>query len=73
MYGLGYGEEGVRRYVAILNDELETTMKMCGITSLDQVHPGLLNTRAADHLVPETVEEEHPYAKWRPSMRKKAA
>lgn len=71
LYGLGYGEEGVRRYVEILNDELETTMKMCGITSLDQVHPGLLNTRAVDHLVPETVEEEHPYAKWRPSMRKK--
>ncbi|EGO61076.1 hypothetical protein NEUTE1DRAFT_13137, partial [Neurospora tetrasperma FGSC 2508] len=69
LYGLGYGEEGVRRYVQILNDELETTMKMCGVTSLDQVHPGLLNTRAVDHLVPETVEEEHPYAKWRPSMR----
>ncbi|KAK3501511.1 FMN-dependent dehydrogenase [Neurospora crassa] len=73
LYGLGYGEEGVRRYVQILNDELETTMKMCGITSLDQVHPGLLNTRAVDHLVPETVEEEHPYAKWRPSMRKKVS
>ncbi|KAK3956088.1 cytochrome b2 [Pseudoneurospora amorphoporcata] len=71
LYGLGYGEEGVRRYVEILNDELETTMKMCEITSLHQVHPGLLNTRAVDHLVPETVDEEHPYAKWRPSMRKK--
>ncbi len=56
LYGLNYGEEGVRRYVdsecplsrwacsslnggsmdtdqvAVLNDELETTMKMCGIT-----------------------------------------
>ncbi|KAK1773326.1 cytochrome b2 [Copromyces sp. CBS 386.78] len=53
LYGLGYGEEGVR--------------------SLDQVHPGLLNTRAVDHLVPETVDEEHPYAKWRPSMRKKTS
>lgn len=90
LYGLNYGEEGVRRYVeseswrpvfspifliclavadwwqtknAVLNDELETTMRMCGITSLDQVHPGFLNTGAVDHLIP--ASDEHPYAKWR--------
>ncbi|KXX79045.1 Cytochrome b2, mitochondrial [Madurella mycetomatis] len=65
MYALGWGEEGVRRYLQILNDELATTMKMCGVTRLEELHPGLVNTRAVDHLVPETVEEEHPYAKWR--------
>ncbi|KAK3325675.1 FMN-dependent dehydrogenase [Apodospora peruviana] len=67
LYALGgYGEEGVKRFVEILNDELETTMKMCGITSLDQVHPGLLNTGAVDHLIPRVASEEggHPYAKW---------
>ncbi|KAK1770531.1 cytochrome b2 [Phialemonium atrogriseum] len=63
LYGLNYGEEGVRRYVEILNDELETTMRMCGITSLDQVHPGFLNTGSVDHLIP--TSDEHPYAKWR--------
>ncbi|KAJ9142738.1 FMN-dependent dehydrogenase-domain-containing protein [Pleurostoma richardsiae] len=69
LYGLNYGEEGIKKYVDILTDELETTMKMCGITSLDQVHPGLLNTLAVDHLVPTSAE--HPYAKWRPGLRGK--
>ncbi|KAK4113741.1 hypothetical protein N656DRAFT_706660 [Canariomyces notabilis] len=67
MYALGWGEEGVRRYMEILNDELVTTMKMCGVTRLDELHPGLLNTRAVDHLIPEQLGEEHPYAKWRRS------
>ncbi|KAJ4306358.1 hypothetical protein N0V88_001158 [Collariella sp. IMI 366227] len=69
LYGLGYGKEGVKRVIekTVLNDELVTTMKMCGVTSLDELHPGLLNTRAMDHLVPETAGDEHPYAKWRRS------
>ncbi|KAK3299268.1 FMN-dependent dehydrogenase-domain-containing protein [Chaetomium fimeti] len=67
LYGLGYGKEGVKRVLEILDDELVTTMKMCGVTSLDQLHPGLLNTRAIDHLVPDSLSEEHPYAKWRRS------
>lgn len=53
------------RIPLVLNDELVTTMKMCGVTRLEDLHPGLVNTRAVDHLVPETIEEEHPYAKWR--------
>ncbi|KAL2141393.1 hypothetical protein VTI28DRAFT_2437 [Corynascus sepedonium] len=65
LYGLGYGREGVKRVLEILNAELVTTMKMCGVTSLDEIHPGLLNTRAVDHLVPGNLSEEHPYAKWR--------
>ena len=48
---------------SVLRDELETTMKMCGVTSLDELHPGLLNTLRVDSLVPET--DHHPYAKWR--------
>jgi L-lactate dehydrogenase (cytochrome) len=52
---------------AVLKDELETTMRMMGITHLSQVHPGLLNTRAVDHLIPDG--DEHPYAKWRPRAR----
>jgi L-lactate dehydrogenase (cytochrome) len=54
---------------SVLNDELQTTMQMCGITSLDQVHPGLVHTGAVDHLVPSG--DEHPYARWRPRTKSK--
>ncbi|KAJ3548350.1 hypothetical protein NM208_g1062 [Fusarium decemcellulare] len=67
LYALNYGQEGVEKYVEILKDELETTMRLCGITDLSQVHPGLVNTGAVDHLVPGL--EGHPYAKWRPKPR----
>ncbi|PBP18263.1 FMN-dependent dehydrogenase [Diplocarpon rosae] len=67
LYALSYGCEGVEKYVEILKDELETTMRMMGVTDLSQVHPGLLNTGAVDHLIP--YGEEHPYAKWRPKAR----
>ncbi|KAI1104905.1 FMN-dependent dehydrogenase-domain-containing protein [Jackrogersella minutella] len=67
LFSLNYGKEGVEHFVNILADELVTTMQMCGITSLDQVHPGLLHTGAIDHLVPSS--EEHPYAKWKPKSR----
>lgn len=51
-------------YRSVLKDELETTMRMMGVTDLSQVHPGMLNTGAVDHLIPGW--DEHPYAKWRP-------
>ncbi|GJC93755.1 cytochrome b2 [Colletotrichum higginsianum] len=63
LYGLNYGAEGVERYIEILRDELETTMKMCGVTSLDQVHPGFLNTLAVDHLIPG--RPHNPNTPWR--------
>ncbi|KAM0190576.1 hypothetical protein ACHAPC_002743 [Botrytis cinerea] len=68
LFALGWGHEGVEKYIDILKDELETTMRMMGITDLSQVHPGMLNTRAVDHLIPDG-EEDHPYAKWRPKAR----
>ncbi|KAI1260489.1 FMN-dependent dehydrogenase-domain-containing protein [Xylariaceae sp. FL1019] len=67
LFSLNYGQEGVEHFVNILNDELKTTMQQCGVTSLDQVHPGLLHTGAVDHLVPGSAE--HPYAKWRPKSK----
>lgn len=69
LYGLGYGEQGIRRYFDILHDELETTMRMCGVTSLEEVYPALLNTRAVDHLIPSSADDEHPYVKWRPMSK----
>ncbi|KAI2623156.1 FMN-dependent dehydrogenase-domain-containing protein [Hypoxylon sp. NC1633] len=67
LFALNYGKEGIEHFVNILTDELATTMQMCGVTSLDQVHPGLVHTGAIDHLVPGS--EEHPYARWRPKLR----
>lgn len=52
---------------AVLKDELKTTMRLCGITDLTQVHPGLVNTGDVDHLVPQG--EAHPYIKWKPRAR----
>ncbi|ESZ93687.1 hypothetical protein SBOR_5927 [Sclerotinia borealis F-4128] len=68
LFALGWGQSGVEKYVEILRDELETTMRMMGVTDISQVHPGMLNTRAVDHLIPNG-EEHHPYAKWRPKAR----
>lgn len=39
--------------VAVMRDELETTMKLLGITDLSQAHLGLLNTLDVDHLIPK--------------------
>lgn len=47
----------------MLKDELSVAMALVGITSLDQAHPGLVNTNDVDYLVPTT--EGHPYAKKR--------
>ncbi|KAI9815102.1 MAG: Cytochrome b5 domain-containing protein 1 [Pycnora praestabilis] len=71
LYALNYGQEGVEHLIEILRDELETSMKLLGITDLSQVHPGLINSLAVDHLVPTTIN--HPYARWSPSRRRPRA
>ena len=45
----------------VIRDELETAMQMVGITSLDQAHPGLLNTAELDHYVYRG--DTHPWAR----------
>ncbi|RPA94791.1 hypothetical protein L873DRAFT_1700211 [Choiromyces venosus 120613-1] len=67
LYALNYGAEGIAHLTQILKDELETTMRMCGVTDLSQVHPGLVNTRKIDALVEDGVG--HPYVKWRPKSK----
>ena len=39
----------------VMKDELETTMRLLGITDLSQAHPGLLNTLDVDYLVPKRL------------------
>jgi L-lactate dehydrogenase (cytochrome) len=75
LFALNYRQEGMEKDVElpfrsgmgcatkcpVLKDKLEPTMWMIGVTDLSQVHPGMLNTRAVDHLIPDG--EEQPYAK----------
>ncbi|KAL8357142.1 hypothetical protein RB598_002120 [Gaeumannomyces tritici] len=67
LYSLTYGEEGCAHLIQILKDELEVSMKLCGINSLDEAHPGLVNTADIDHLVRSA--SEHPWIRWKPKSR----
>ncbi|ORX93618.1 FMN-dependent dehydrogenase-domain-containing protein [Clohesyomyces aquaticus] len=66
LYSLTYDQEGVEHLTqsVILKDEFETSMRICGITDIDQAHPGLVNTLDVDYLVAKGAE--HPYVRWKP-------
>ncbi|KAF7592918.1 hypothetical protein BBP40_012239 [Aspergillus hancockii] len=55
LYSLTYGQEGVEHLIDIMKDELETSMKLLGITELSQAHPEFLNTLDVDHLIPKRL------------------
>lgn len=44
--------------IIVLKDELETAMRLTGITDLSQVHPGFVTTRELDHLVETTIHSD---------------
>lgn len=44
-----------------MQDELETAMRLNGITTLAEASPELVHTADIDHLVPSTGS--HPYAR----------
>ena len=67
LYSLCYGQEGVEHLSQIIKDELETSMRLAGITDVEQAGPGLVNTRDVDHLVPSS--EEHDWIRWRPKAK----
>ncbi|KAF6822738.1 cytochrome b2 [Colletotrichum plurivorum] len=62
LYSLVYGQEGVEHLSQILKDEIETSMRLCGITSLSQATPALVNTLDVDYLVmsEERARERRP-------------
>jgi len=64
LYSLNYGEDGVRHLIGLLRDELETTMRLMGITELEGITRGCINTQDIDHLVPPLKQDE-----WRPKSR----
>ncbi|KAL7909109.1 FMN-dependent dehydrogenase domain-containing protein [Trichoderma velutinum] len=76
LYSLGYGQEGVERVAWILKDEIETAMRLCGMTDLMRdAHPDFVNTSTLDLMVPGL---KHPYARkvnksngWLSSLRSK--
>ncbi|KDQ21621.1 hypothetical protein BOTBODRAFT_99401 [Botryobasidium botryosum FD-172 SS1] len=53
LYALSYGLEGVEKAIEVLRDEVETTMQLLGVTSIDQLGPHLLNTKALEPLIPD--------------------
>lgn len=68
LFATGYGKEGVEHLLEIMRDELEVAMRNCGVRSLEEVGPELVNTGDLDHLVPGL--EGHPYVRdWRRERR----
>jgi len=54
LYALTYGTEGVVHAIEIMRDEIETTMRLLGVTKLSQLGPHLLNTKALDPLLADS-------------------
>jgi len=48
----------------VLKDELETAMRLCGISDLRDADPSFFNTAELDYLVPRGPR--HPYARKHP-------
>lgn len=64
LFATSYGQEGLESLIEILEDELRTAMSNCGITSLEQAGPELVNTGQLDIMVVKS--RLHPYARdWR--------
>eukprot|EP00892_Ulva_mutabilis_P012875 jgi/Ulvmu1/9960/UM059_0008.1 len=70
LFGLaGYGQEGVEKTLEILQDELFTTMQMCGAASLKDIVPEMVQgtqqvaqwtwATSRDHLPPFKMGQDH--------------
>jgi L-lactate dehydrogenase (cytochrome) len=64
LYSLAYGQKGVEHLIQIYKDELESAMKLSGVTSLDEAHPGMVNTAGVDRMVRRG--QGHPWIEWMP-------
>ncbi|KAF2164286.1 hypothetical protein M409DRAFT_25166 [Zasmidium cellare ATCC 36951] len=67
LYALTYGQGGLQHMMNIFRDELETSMKLSGITDVDDAHPGMVNTSLLEPLIRSS--ETHPWIKWQPRSR----
>ncbi|KXT07152.1 hypothetical protein AC578_2497 [Pseudocercospora eumusae] len=58
MYSLsGYGTEGVCRAIEILSDEIQTTMRLMGVTDVDQLNTSYVNTALLKLEMPHLDQE----------------
>ncbi|KIW81109.1 hypothetical protein Z517_04132 [Fonsecaea pedrosoi CBS 271.37] len=56
MYALGaYGTDGVVKAIQILSDEIESTMRLMGVTALDQLTPDHVNARQLENELPRRL------------------
>ncbi|EXJ86933.1 hypothetical protein A1O3_03887 [Capronia epimyces CBS 606.96] len=61
MYALSaYGTQGVHKAIEMLTDEIETTMRLLGVTSLDELGPHLVNTGELEMLMGRNVHVSEP-------------
>ncbi|KAK8083105.1 hypothetical protein PG996_001886 [Apiospora saccharicola] len=51
LYSLVYGQEGAEHLTQILKDDIDVSMRLCGITDLSQVGPDMLSTSDVDYLI----------------------
>ena len=66
LYALAYGQDGVEHLIEVLKDEIECTMKLAGITDVDEAHPGMVNTAMREPLI---RGDAHPWIQWKPRAR----
>ncbi|PCH03234.1 Aldolase-type TIM barrel [Penicillium occitanis (nom. inval.)] len=59
LYSVLYGEQGVQHLIQILKEELETAMRLVGITDLSQVGSRFVNTKDLDYLVVDSIVNEN--------------
>lgn len=58
-FQISWGDKLLITYL-VLKDELETSLRLAGLTSLDQATPDLVNTLDVDYLVPSGGAESCP-------------
>lgn len=53
----------VSNSVLVIKDELQTAMRLCGISDLSQATPDMLNTTELDVYLKRGSDARHPYAR----------
>ncbi|KIX06001.1 uncharacterized protein Z518_03975 [Rhinocladiella mackenziei CBS 650.93] len=61
MYSVAMGDEGVLKVVQLLSEEIETTMRCMGVTSLDLLNPSYVNTKRLEVELPDNLGVGAPW------------
>ncbi|KAK5036965.1 hypothetical protein LTR13_005345 [Exophiala sideris] len=56
MYAVSMGTEGVLKVIELLSEEIETTMRCMGVTSLDELNPSYVNTKRLEWELPDSLD-----------------